>query len=119
MWTSDSLGLLGAPIFVRPVYSLLSLGPFSYGVIPSHHIIAGFLGLIVGPWHIATRPVSSSIAAVFFAAFITQASMWYSSGGTSALELFGPTRFQWDNAYFSQNIESRISSVDPVFLKKA
>ena len=39
MWTSDSLGLLGSPRFVKPVYGLLSLGPFSYGVIPSHHII--------------------------------------------------------------------------------
>jgi photosystem II CP47 chlorophyll apoprotein len=135
MWTSDSFGLLGCPRLVKPVYNILNLGPFSYGVIPSHHIIAGFLGLLIGPWHITTRPspilyrtlrmgniegvLSSSIALVFFAAFITQASMWYSAGGTSALELLGPSRYHWDNAYFSQNIESRVRSLDSVFLTKA
>ena len=135
MWTSDSFGLLGCPRYIRPVYKILNLGPFSYGVISSHHMIAGFLGLLIGPWHITTRPspilyrtlsmasieglLSSSIAGVFFAAFITEASMWYSAGGTSALELFGPSRYHWDNAYFSQNIESRVRSLDSVFLTKA
>lgn len=135
MWTSDSFGLLGCPRYIRPVYKILNLGPFSYGVISSHHIIAGFLGVIVGPWHITTRPspilyrtvrmgniegvLSSSIAAVFFAAFITQASMWYSAGGNTGIELFGPSRYHWDNAYFSQNIESRVRVPMSVFLTKA
>ena len=135
MWTSDSFGLLGCPRYIRPVYDAQILGPFSYGVISSHHIIAGFLGLLIGAWQITTRPspilyrslrmgnieavLSSSMGGVFFAAFITQGSMWYSPGGSSALELFGPSRYHWDNAYFSQQIESRVHLLDTVFLTKA
>jgi photosystem II CP47 chlorophyll apoprotein len=33
MWTSDSFGLVGSPRFVKPVFSVISLDPFSYGVI--------------------------------------------------------------------------------------
>jgi photosystem II CP47 chlorophyll apoprotein len=37
--------------------------------------------------------LSSSIAAVFWAAFIVAGTMWYGSA-TTPIELFGPTR--WD-----------------------
>jgi photosystem II CP47 chlorophyll apoprotein len=63
------------------VLAVIGLAPFSYGVISSHHILAGFLGLAIGFWHISSRPsprfykllkmgnleevLSSSIAAVF------------------------------------------------------
>lgn len=135
MWTSDSNGLLGCPRFVKPVYKILNLGPFSYGVISSNHIIAGFFGFLIGIWHISSRPspllyrlagmskiesvLSSSIASVFFIAFIIQGSMWYSAGGTSALELFGPCRYHWDNAYFSQSIQGRLRSLESIFIAKA
>jgi photosystem II CP47 chlorophyll apoprotein len=123
-WTSDSYGCLGAPRSLVPAFSILTLGPFSYTAIPSHHLAAGLLGLLLGPWHILGRPgpalyqlarlssieavLSTSIAAVFTAAGIVSALFWYSAGGTSGLELFGPTRFHWDTAYFAQNIEARL-----------
>ena len=43
--------------------------------------------------------------------------MWYGSLST-ALELFGPSRYHWDNGYFSLDIERRVKSVDSVFLNK-
>ena len=51
--------------------------------------------------------LSSSISAVFFAAFITSGTMWYGSA-TTPIELFGPTRYQWDSGYFQQEIERRV-----------
>lgn len=54
--------------------------------------------------------MSSSIAAVFFTAFIISAP---------ALELFGPSRYQWDNGYFCVDIERRVKSVNSIFLNKA
>jgi photosystem II CP47 chlorophyll apoprotein len=44
--------------------------------------------------------------------------MWYSSVST-ALELYGPSRYHWDNGFFSEDIERRVKSVDSVFLNKA
>jgi len=134
MWTSDSFGLLGSPRFVKPVYSVVSLSPFSYGVISSNHILAGFFGIFVAIWHISSRPgpslysllkmgnlegvLSTSIAALFFIAGLVQAGMWY-GGVSTPLELFGPSRYHWDNAYFSLDIERRVKSLDSVFLNKA
>lgn len=133
LWTSDSFGLLGSVRFVKPVYSI-ALGPFSYGVISSNHISAGFFGLTIGLWHISSRPgpllynllgmanlesvLSTSIAAVFWITFIVEALMWYGSVST-AIELFGPSRYHWDNGYFSLDIERRVKSNDGVFLNKA
>jgi len=134
MWTSDSFGLLGSVRLVKPVYSVIGLTPYSYGVISSNHIVAGFFGLSVGLWHVSSRPsptlyrllsmgniegvLSSSIAAVFFITFITSALMWYGSL-TTPLELVGPSRYQWDNGYFSLDIERRVKVADKVFLNKA
>jgi photosystem II CP47 chlorophyll apoprotein len=112
MWTSDSFGVVGSIRFVKPIYSLIGLAPFCYGVISSNHIVAGFFGICIGLWHISSRPgpllykllkmgnveevLSIRIAAVFFTAFVISALMWYGcvSGG---LELFGPSRYHWDN----------------------
>ena len=44
--------------------------------------------------------LSSSITAVFFTAFLISALMWYGSAH-STQELFGPTRYSWDNGYYS------------------
>jgi photosystem II CP47 chlorophyll apoprotein len=50
--------------------------------------------------------LASAIAAVFFAAFIVAGTMWYGSA-TTPIELFGPTRYQWDQGYFKQEIAKR------------
>ncbi len=124
MWTSDSFGLVGSIRSIKPVYSFsFSITPGSYGVISSHHSIAGLLSIATTLWHIQTRPVptflsapsfnsleqvlASNIPSVFFAAFITTTTMWYGSVSTP-VELFGPSRYQWDNNYFSATLESRV-----------
>jgi len=43
--------------------------------------------------------LSSSISAVFWAAFVVCGTMWYGSAATP-IELFGPTRYQWDQGFF-------------------
>ncbi len=91
MWTSDSFGVVGSIRFVKPIYSVIGLAPFCYGVISSFHIVAGFFGICIGLWHISSRPgpllykllkmgnveevLSSSIAAVFFTAFVISAQI--------------------------------------------
>jgi len=50
-----------------------------------------------------------SIAAVFFAAFVVAGTMWYGSA-TTPIELFGPTRYQWDQGYFQQEIYRRVGA---------
>lgn len=51
--------------------------------------------------------LSSSIAAVFWAAFVVSGTMWYGSAATP-IELFGPTRYQWDQNFFQQEIDRRV-----------
>jgi photosystem II CP47 chlorophyll apoprotein len=53
--------------------------------------------------------LSSSIAAVFWAAFIVAGTMWYGSAATP-IELFGPTRYMWDSGFFQQEIEKRVET---------
>ncbi|MBA0636284.1 hypothetical protein Godav_005146 [Gossypium davidsonii] len=83
--------------------------PFVSGGIASHHIAVGTLGILAGLFHLSVRPPQhlykglrmgnieivffSSIAAVFFAAFIVVKTMWYGST-TTPIELFGPTHYQ-------------------------
>jgi photosystem II CP47 chlorophyll apoprotein len=114
-WTSDSLGLVGAIRQVKPIYSIIGLSSFCFGSVPANHISAGFLGLVVKVWQISSRPgpflyrslnlssfesvLSSSIGLVLFTGVLTSSLMWYGSI-TNPLELFGPSRFQWDNGYF-------------------
>ena len=134
MWTSDSFGIVGSIRNVKPIYSIIGLSPFCYGVITANHIVAGFFGTVIGLWHITTRPgpflykqlkianieyvLASSLTAVFFIAFTTSSLMWYGSVST-ALELYGPTRYHWDNGYFSLDIERRINLNSEVLLSKA
>lgn len=135
IYTSDSAGLIGPPHDVKPDFTLQNLGPFTYGAVPAHHVGAGFLALLTGPWHVVTKPsptihrtftvqstegtLSSAIAAVFVASLIIQAQAWYCSGAVSALELFGPTRFHWDAGYFSQNLEARMFQAGNVSVQQA
>jgi photosystem II CP47 chlorophyll apoprotein len=74
-----------------------------YGGVASHHIAAGILGILAGLFHLCVRPpqrlynalrmgnietvLSSSIAAVFWAAFIVAGTMWYGSA-TTPIELW-------------------------------
>lgn len=131
IWTSDAYGLLGSVRGVKPSYALTGLIFSSYGTITANHIISGVLGLLAGIWHTSSRPqpalyslvamgnlegvLSSSIGAVLFCAGIVSTSMWYGSA-TTPIELLGPTRYQWDNAYFALDIGSRINSQNSVAL---
>jgi photosystem II CP47 chlorophyll apoprotein len=52
--------------------------------------------------------LSSSISAVFFCCFVTSGTMvWCCS---NSIELFGPTRYQWDSGYFQQEIERQVEA---------
>merc|ERR1712060_422200 len=125
LWTSDSVGILGSTRAIKPVYSIVGLTLYCYGVIISNHIIVGFLGFILNFWHVSSRSrlyiyslckikniettLSTSITSVLYIIFITSSTMWYGSL-TNPLELLGPSRYQWDNGYFSIEIERRVKA---------
>lgn len=123
MWVSDPYGLTGSVQPVAPAWGPEGFNPFNPGGIVAHHIAAGIVGIIAGLFHLTVRPperlfkalrmgnietvLSSSIAAVFFAAFVVAGTMWYGSAATP-IELFGPTRYQWDQGYFQEEIDRRV-----------
>lgn len=125
MWVSDPYGLTGTIQPVAPSWGPEGFNPFNAGGIVAHHIAAGTVGIIGGLFHLSVRPperlyralrmgnietvLSSSIAAVFFAAFVVAGTMWYGSAATP-IELFGPTRYQWDSGYFQQEIQRRVQA---------
>ena len=125
MWVSDAYGLTGHVQPVAPEWGPAGFNPFNPGGVVAHHIAAGIVGIIAGLFHLSVRPperlykalrmgnietvLSSSIAAVFFAAFVVAGTMWYGHA-TTPIELFGPTRYQWDQGYFQQEIERRVQA---------
>lgn len=125
MWVSDPYGLTGSIQPVAPSWGPEGFNPYNAGGIVAHHIAAGIVGIIAGLFHLSVRPperlyralrmgnietvLSSSIAAVFFAAFVVAGTMWYGTAATP-IELFGPTRYQWDSSYFQQEIDRRVQS---------
>jgi photosystem II CP47 chlorophyll apoprotein len=125
MWVSDPYGLTGSVQPVAPAWGPEGFDPFNPGGIVAHHIAAGVVGIIAGLFHLTVRPperlyralrmgnietvLSSSIAAVFFAAFVVAGTMWYGSAATP-IELYGPTRYQWDSSYFQQEIDRRVQA---------
>jgi photosystem II CP47 chlorophyll apoprotein len=125
MWVSDPFGITGHVAPVAPEWGPSGFNPFNPGGVVAHHIAAGTVGIIAGLFHLTVRPperlykalrmgnietvLSSSIAAVFFAAFIVAGTMWYGNA-TTPIELFGPTRYQWDNGYFQQEIQRRVQT---------
>jgi photosystem II CP47 chlorophyll apoprotein len=125
MWVTDPFGITGHVAPVAPEWGPAGFNPFNPGGVVAHHIAAGTVGIIAGLFHLTVRPperlykalrmgnietvLSSSIAAVFFAAFIVAGTMWYGCA-TTPIELFGPTRYQWDSGYFQQEIQRRVQS---------
>lgn len=125
MWVSDPYGLTGHIQPVAPEWGPAGFNPFNPGGVVAHHIAAGIVGIIAGLFHLTVRPperlykalrmgnietvLSSSIAAVFFAAFVVAGTMWYGNA-TTPIELFGPTRYQWDQGYFRQEIQRRVET---------
>ncbi len=123
MWVTDPFGITGHVAPVAPEWGPAGFNPFNPGGVVAHHIAAGTVGIIAGLFHLTVRPperlykalrmgnietvLSSSIAAVFFAAFIVAGTMWYGCA-TTPIELFGPTRYQWDSGYFQQEIQRRV-----------
>ncbi|KAI3666166.1 hypothetical protein L1987_89341 [Smallanthus sonchifolius] len=95
IWVSDPYGLTGKVQSVNPSWGVEGFDPFVPGGIASHHIAAGTLGILAGLFHLSVRPpqrlykglrmgnietvLSSSIAAVFFAAFVVAGTMWAGS----------------------------------------
>ncbi|WP_310481818.1 photosystem II chlorophyll-binding protein CP47 [Chamaesiphon sp. VAR_48_metabat_403] len=125
MWVTDPFGITGHVAPVAPEWGPSGFNPFNPGGVVAHHIAAGTVGIIAGLFHLTVRPperlykalrmgnietvLSSSIAAVFFAAFIVAGTMWYGNA-TTPIELFGPTRYQWDSGYFQQEIQRRVQT---------
>ncbi|KAL5569717.1 hypothetical protein UlMin_026292, partial [Ulmus minor] len=123
IWVSNPYGLTEKVQSVTPAWGVEGFDPFVQGGIASHHIAVGTLGILAGLFHLSVRLpqrlykglrmgnietiLSSSIAAVFFAAFVVAGTMWYGSA-TTPIELFGPTRYQWDQGYFQQEIYRRV-----------
>merc|ERR1711939_688754 len=99
---------------VSPSWGPDGFDPYNPGGIPAHHIAAGILGILAGIFHLCVRPsqrlynalrmgnietvLSSSIAAVFWSAFVVAGTMWYGSAATP-IELYGPTRYQWEKGF--------------------
>jgi photosystem II CP47 chlorophyll apoprotein len=122
MWASDQYAIVGGIRDVQPAYSLFYVQCARYGSMASHHIVAGLFGLAASLWHCYARPtpnlygalrmgriesvLSTSIIAVLWAGVINAASMWYGSV-TTPVELFGTTRYHWDNGYFAIEIDRR------------
>ncbi|MGD1918431.1 MAG: photosystem II chlorophyll-binding protein CP47, partial [Pleurocapsa sp.] len=53
--------------------------------------------------------LASGLAVFFFAGAIASGSMWYGTA-TTPVELWGPTRFQWDKVYYQQEISRRVEN---------
>ena len=125
MWVSDAYSLTGHVQPVAPEWGPSGFNPFNPGGVVAHHIAAGTVGIIAGLFHLSVRPperlykalrmgnietvLSSSIAAVFFAAFTVAGTMWYGNA-TTPVELFGPTRYQWDQGYYTEEIQRRVQA---------
>jgi photosystem II CP47 chlorophyll apoprotein len=104
IWVSDAYGITGKVQPVAPAWGADGFNPFNPGGIAAHHIAAGIFGIFAGIFHLTVRPpqrlyralrmgnietvLSSSISAVFFAAFVTSGTMWYGAAATP-IELFG------------------------------
>ena len=117
IWVSDPYGITGSVQPVAPSWGAEGFDPYNPGGIASHHMAAGILGVLAGLFHLCVRPsqrlynglrmgnietvLSSSIAAVFWAAFVVAGTMWYGSAATP-IELYGPTDISGISATFNR-----------------
>jgi photosystem II CP47 chlorophyll apoprotein len=92
IWVSDAYGITGKVQPVAPSWGADGFNPFNPGGIAAHHIALVFFGIFAGVFHLTVRPpqrlyralrmgnietvLSSSISAVFFAAFIRYYVVW-------------------------------------------
>jgi photosystem II CP47 chlorophyll apoprotein len=53
--------------------------------------------------------LASACAAVHFCGFVVAGTMWYGTASTP-VELYGPTRYQWDSNYFKTEINRRVQT---------
>ena len=125
MWVSDPYGLSGHMQGVAPVWDARGFDPYNPGGVVAHHITAGVVGIISGLFQIVVRPseelykllrmgniegaLASGLAVFFFAGAIASGSMWYGTA-TTPVELWEPTRFQWDKGYYQQEIDRRVET---------
>jgi len=125
MWVSDPYGLTGHVQPIKPDWGPTGFDPFNPGGVVAHHIAAGIVGIVGGLFHMTVRPsenlyralrmgnietvLASGLATFFFAGFVVAGTMWFGSA-TTPIELFGPTRYQWDGGYFQQEISRRVQA---------
>jgi len=125
MWVSDPFGLTGHVQGVAPEWGPSGFNPQNPGGVVAHHIALGIVAIIGGLFHISVRPpeylyrglrmgniesvLASSLAVFFGAGFIAAGTMWYGTA-TTPIELWGPTRYQWDQGYFQTEINRRVQT---------
>lgn len=89
MYTSDLHHILGSVRFIKPALNLIALSTLTYTIIPSHHIVAGYLNTFTSLWHTESTPspilfqlikmgnlermLSTSIVAIFYTPSMTSA----------------------------------------------
>ncbi|KAK6769194.1 hypothetical protein RDI58_033564 [Solanum bulbocastanum] len=95
IWVSDPYGLTGKVQPVNPAWGVEGFDPFVPGGIASHHIAAGTLGILAGLFHLSLLLLPELCGMV---------------RQLPPIELFGPTRYQWDQGYFQQEIYRRVSA---------
>jgi photosystem II CP47 chlorophyll apoprotein len=125
LWVSDPYGLTGHVEKVAPAWGADGFNPFNPGGIAANHIGAGLIGFIGGHFHMNNRPgeriyknlrmgslegaLASALAMTHFTGMVVAGTMWYGTASTP-VELFGPTRYQWDNSYFKTEINRRVDT---------
>ena len=122
-WCTDKIGLNGELAYLKPLWGPKGFNPENPGGLVRHHIAAGLVGFGASFFHLNVRPsirlykllrigntesvLSSSLAAVFFASLIASGAIWYGTASTP-VDLFGPSRFSWDQGFFHHAIEHRV-----------
>ncbi|KAG6470028.1 hypothetical protein ZIOFF_070988 [Zingiber officinale] len=104
IWVSDPYGLTGKIQPVSLAMGAEGFDPFVPGGIASHHIAASTLRILAGLFHLSVRPPQRLYKGLRMGNIETVLST------ITPIELFGPTRYQWDQGYFQQEIYRRVSA---------
>ncbi|KAI3967597.1 hypothetical protein MKW92_003472 [Papaver armeniacum] len=113
IWVSDPYGLTGKVQSVNPAWGVEGFDPFVPGGIASHHIAAGTLGILAGLFHLSVRPPQRLYKGLRMGNIETLSLLLELCGmvqRTTPIELFGPTRYQWDQGYFQRRNISQVSA---------